>query len=391
MINLGILLEGSTSGGGIYQYNLSILNALKSLNTSEYQITVFYFKKDWVSLIPSGFKKVKVYQFKFLRGLGRAYNLIDRTEFGFKRFSWFFNPAVLKMNISNCDLIIFPSQDVLSYKINKRSLTTIHDLMHRYEPQFIEYQDGEYDRREKHFKLISKYASGILVDSNVGKDHVKESYLVSQEKIFVLPFVPPEYLYKTKQIDVFLKYNIPKKYIFYPAQFWEHKNHLNLLKAMKIIIDRGYDINLVLVGSIQNNYNYILHKIKDLKLIDRVFILGYVSDDDMASLYRNAVMTTFVSFLGPTNIPVIESLTLSCPLICSNVYGMPDQVGEAALLIDPKSPKDIASKIQLLLDDESLRLTIARKGLEKIKNYGQQEFDLILKRIIQKVINSQNS
>ena len=82
MINLGILLEGSTSGGGIYQYNLSILNALNSLNTSEYQITVFYFKKDWVSLIPSGFKKVKVYQFKFLRGLGRAYNLIDRTEFG---------------------------------------------------------------------------------------------------------------------------------------------------------------------------------------------------------------------------------------------------------------------------------------------------------------------
>ena len=111
----------------------------------------------------------------------------------------------------------------------------------------------------------------------------------------------------------------------------------------------------------------------------------------MASLYRNAVMTTFVSFLGPTNIPVIESLTLSCPLICSNVYGMPDQVGEAALLIDPKSPVDIASKIQLLLDDEPLRLTLTRKGLEIIKNYGQQEFNLILKKIIQKVINSQNS
>lgn len=387
MKKLGLYLASEPFGGGTYQYNLSIIHALDSFDQSQYNITIFCHSEKWADIVPKRFEKIIVARPLVLRILGRFYKMIDRSAEGYRRFAWLFNPMIKEINKSDCELIIYPSQDALSYQTNKKSLSTIHDLMHRYESHFEEYQNGEYDRREKHYLMMCKYATGILVDSHIGKKHVVESYATDESKVFVLPFVPPVYLLDGQDVDVKSKYNLPQNYLFYPAQFWEHKNHINLLKALRIVLDRGVDINLVLVGSKKNNYEKVMNLITELGLDNNVFVLGYVSNDDMASLYKNAVATTFVSLIGPTNIPPMEALTLGSPLICSNAYAMPEQVRDAALLVNPKSSEDIAEKIERLVLDIHVQENLKDKGIKIIEEYGQKEFGIKLKDIVDDLIN----
>jgi len=374
MKHIGVYLASDQHGGGTYQYNLSIINALKYLDTDEYKLTAFIHNKSWNKHLSDKFTIVFKEKTFVLRVLKKIYRISQIS----RRFPLFFNPIINEINNSDCDIIIFPSQDEESYQSSKKSLSTIHDLMHRYESHFEEYQNGEYDLREKHFSLISKNTNGVLVDSIVGKQHVIESYNINEEKVFVLPFVPPFYLLESNPLDVKLKYSLPSKYFFYPAQFWEHKNHNNLLLALKSLKDRSIECNLVLVGAKKNNYNSVIKKIEELGLSDNVYILGYVSNDDMASLYMSALATTFVSLIGPTNIPPLEAMVLGSPLICSNVYAMPEQVGDAALLVDPKNPIDIAKKMEMIIYDNELVKNLIQKGKEKMKKYGQKEFSTLL-------------
>ena len=71
-----------------------------------------------------------------------------------------------------------------------------------------------------------------------------ESFKIDLKKILISHFEVPLYLKKSKKKNIFKIYNIPKKkFIFYPAQFWEHKNHINLIKSFKLVRDKIKDIN----------------------------------------------------------------------------------------------------------------------------------------------------
>jgi glycosyltransferase involved in cell wall biosynthesis len=102
----------------------------------------------------------------------------------------------------------------------------------------------------------------------------------------------------------------------------------------------------------------------------------------MYSLYRHAVATVFVSLIGPTNIPPLEAMFVGSPLVISNAYAMPEQVGDAALLVDAKDPGDIAAKIQRVWEDETTRKQLVEKGLARSRLWTQEEFGARLRTII---------
>jgi glycosyltransferase involved in cell wall biosynthesis len=270
---IGIYLGSSPDGGGTYQYNLSIIKALETFDRSRYRVFAFFRSEAWKTNLPDAFEQIFVEEIRYRKVLGWIYRRIDRSKEGLRRFSSLFNPMVAAINKSSCDLVIFPSQDALSYQCNKQSLCAIHDLMHRYESQFNEYKFGEYAMRERHYANICRYAAGILADSELGKKQIVESYTASPDNVFVLPFIPPYYLLNAKTVDVRKKYKLPERYVFYPAQFWEHKNHLRLLDALKILRNQGVEINLVLTGAPRYNNRKVLKQIQQLGLGENVFFL----------------------------------------------------------------------------------------------------------------------
>ena len=383
MKKIGIYLSVGPHAGGSYQYCLSIIEALNQIKNSEIKFVSFILDLKWKKILSKEFEVIKLERNTFSE---RIVSLIRKINLpiGFhKMICKLLSKKIRIMNNSNCSYIIFPSQEDESGNIQLNSITTIHDLMHRYEGRFKEYTNSEYKKRELSFKRISKYSSKIIVDSPTGKKHVMESYNCKSKKISVLPFTTPKYLENSKIVDIYKKYKIPKKkFIFYPAQFWEHKNHINLIKAFNIIKKKGANINLVLVGKEKNNLENVKQKIEKYNLKNDVFILGYINQSDIFTFYKKAAMMCFASSAGPTNIPPLEAMSLGCPLVCSNAYGMKRQVGNGGLTFNPNSPTDIANKIYKCLKSKKLNKIVIKNALKQYSKFNNNSFKTNLKKII---------
>tara|TARA_B100000787_G_scaffold162112_1_gene142513 strand:+ start:3830 stop:4987 length:1158 start_codon:yes stop_codon:yes gene_type:complete len=383
MKKIGIYLSVGPHAGGSYQYCLSVIEAINEIKNRKIKFVFFILDSKWKKILPNKFEAIKVEKNTFserIVGLIRKINLPIGLH---KLICKLLSKKIRLMNNSNCSYIIFPSQEDECGNIQLNSITIIHDLMHRYEGRFEEYNDLEYKKRELCFKRICKYSNKIIVDSPIGKKHVMESYNCKSNKISVLPFTTPKYLENSKFIDIYKKYKIPKKkFIFYPAQFWEHKNHINLIKAFNIIKKKGININLVLVGKEKNNLVKVKKKIEDYNLKKNIFILGYIDQEDIFTFYKKASMMCFASAAGPTNIPPIEAMSLGCPLVCSNAYGMKKQVGKGGLIFNPDSPSDMANKIYQCFKNKKSNKILIKNGFKQYSKFNNKNFNIRLKKII---------
>ncbi len=363
--------------GGKYQYTLSVIDAL-----SEKTIIVLSSMNEWRDLLPKKFifKELKKDSFflklfkQFLRlsGLG----LIVIRKFGDRLFN--LNKCLKELNP---DYVIFPGGENMSYESIYPSITPVFDIMHKYErfPEISNFLTLKL--RDIHYKNVLKYCSKIIVDSKLGARQLTESYdrkSKYKNKIYKLYYTYPSYINMFRNNKKAL---YTDKYIFYPAQFWEHKNHFNLINAVKILINKKFDIKLILVGSKKNNYNKVLGQIQEFNMSNNVIVLDYVSNEDLVNLYENAFCCVMPSFLGPTNIPQIESIALNCPVIISDKYASREQMEDAALYIDPNDPNDIATKI-LSLKNINLRNKLIKNGSLVLKKLGNNGFKNSLTKII---------
>ncbi|NMG10050.1 glycosyltransferase family 1 protein [Brasilonema sp. UFV-L1] len=258
-------------------------------------------------------------------------------------------------------------------------ITTVWDLQHRMQPYFPEVSiKGEWNTREQAYATMLKRASFIITGTEAGKMEVERLYQVPEERIRVIPFPTPRFTLSTTLDDdqqIFQKYNLPQNYLFYPAQFWSHKNHAGLLLAVKWLKDK-YNLifPVVFTGSDKGNKEYIRKMADELELSKQVHFLGFVSQEDLTALYRNAFALTFVTFFGPDNLPPLEAFALECPVIASKVSGAQEQLGNAALLVDPKEPEQIALAIKSLWDDTVLRQTLVERGLIRASKWTGKDY-----------------
>jgi len=206
--------------------------------------------------------------------------------------------------------------------------------------------------------------------------------------------VPPGYIYENKDMDItdasklLSKYNLPSKYLFYPAQFWSHKNHARLVRALSLIKEsKGAEIPLILTGSPQESFNKIMNLIKELKLSNQVLHLGYVSGKEIVALYKKSYALVFPGIVGPTNIPPLEAIVLGTSIICSNSFGMPEQIADAGLLFDPYDIEDMAEKIYRLWNDPKLREKLINNGKKIAEKLNFETYAKNWENIISEALN----
>lgn len=275
--------------------------------------------------------------------------------------------------------------NVTSYSIYPSDIPyicTVLDLQHRLQPWFPEVSaEGQWHRREyRNWHLMQ--ASFVIVGTEAGKLEVMNFYGVPEERIKLIPHPTPRFALNAghgnrieNNRQVLDKYNISSGYLFYPAQFWSHKNHVNLLLAVRLLRDsHGIVFPVVFVGSDRGNERYVKQLVEQLDLSNQVHFLGFVSQEELISLYRNAFALTYVTFFGPENLPPLEAFALGCPVIASNVSGAEEQLGDAALLVDPKDEKQIANAVKLLHNDSALRQGLISRGMARASSWTAQDF-----------------
>ena len=293
------------------------------------------------------------------------------------------------------DLVFWTAPTPLAFECGMPFVMPIHDLQHRLQPQFPEVSEsGQWQIRERLYRNAARRATMLIADSTEGRDDILSYYghLVPPERIAILPFVPPPHIFVGDPDDqvreVRKKFSLPERYFFYPAQFWPHKNHEGIVRALGLLRARGrQDISVVFCGSHDGpvyapTHRAVMRLSADLGVGRQVTTLPYVPDALMAGLYLGSVGLVMPTFFGPTNIPILEAWRMGRPVITSDIRGVRSQAGDGALLVDPSSPEDFAGAMQTLWDDRFLALRLVEAGRRRDASWTAGDFAARLREIL---------
>lgn len=245
-------------------------------------------------------------------------------------------------------------------------IATVWDLQHRTHPWFPEVSSrGMWRARERTHVEFMRRAAHVVTGTTVGAQQLSFYYQLPPDRVSILPHPTPSLRAGASGTDPSQAVSRLKgeRFFFYPAQFWPHKNHVNLLHALKILGDRdGVTAHLALSGSDHGNLRHVKSVVADLGLLDRVHFLGFVDANDLAWLYRNAIALVYPSFSGPENMPPLEAFSHGCPVAMSNYPGASEQAGDAALYFEPTEPDQLAQTLKKLFEQPALRDELIERG-----------------------------
>jgi glycosyltransferase involved in cell wall biosynthesis len=166
------------------------------------------------------------------------------------------------------------------------------------------------------------------------------------------------------------KFELPERFLYFPAQTYPSKNHLRLFEALAIIRSRhGVEIPLICSGWINPFYKTLRKRLAELDLERQVRFLGFVTPLEIQCLYRSARAMVFPSTSEGWGLPIQEAFASGTPVASSNVMSLPEQIGDAGLLFDPHQPDQIAGAIWRLWTDDELCRVLSERGRETTTRY----------------------
>lgn len=266
------------------------------------------------------------------------------------------------INKKKLDILFFLSGIIYPKSLlNIKKIVTIYDLQHEYFPQNFSEKVLEYRKNIYQYTVLN--SDHIIAISDYTKKTIIEKYKINSDKITTV------YLGAEAREDVKSKLRLPQNFIFYPATFWPHKNHLILIKALKELRPQFPDLNLIFTGAIKNTK--LKKEIDDLisfyNLCDRVIYLGYVSEDDLSHIYRKARALIFPSSFEGFGLPIIEAFKQNLPVIAANNSSIGEIVNSAGLLFETNNLEMLVPQIKKILSDSGLRENLISKGRERAK------------------------
>ena len=387
---VGLFLGVTPHMGGVFQYSQALLRAVEALPRERFDPVVCYTDPVWAEpLGGTGLSAFRAPAARWSLGLGVALTCSGLPVSWWRRLAApLLDPLARRLRRERCELWVFTAYSCVCYQMPVPAVGIIHDLMHRYERRFPkDFPAGTYAWRERVFERMVRCTQALLVDSELGRRQVVESYGADPSRIQPLPFIASPQAVAAEPGDGFDKrVPLPQKFIFYPSRFWEHKNHARLIRAVGRLRRELPDIVLVLPGSQSRLHEDCLRLAAQLGLGDHIRFPGYVSQGDLAEMYRRALAMVMPTFFGPTNIPPLEAFALGCPVAVSDIYGMPEQVGDAALRFDPESVESIADAIRRLWTDDRLCAELVQRGRERAAGWGPEQFNARFHEIIDAVL-----
>jgi hypothetical protein len=145
-----------------------------------------------------------------------------------------------------------------------------------------------------------------------------------------------------------------------------------LLTAYGITVHRIPETvpDLVFTGASGEQEQQLRSVVERMGLATRTHFLGYVTDQELASIFQHCAFVIIPSLYEGFGIPVLEAFTFSKPVLCSNVTSLPEVAGDAALYFDPGRPAEIVSAIERIASDDTLAASLVRAGSRRLAEFG---------------------
>ena len=299
------------------------------------------------------------------------------------------SPAGQWLRDQGVELVFSPIYNTFLVELGLPTAIAVHDVQHLIQPHFPESRDGGlWERSEYVLRNAARNEHTMIVaESETGRDDLLECYAeygLTADRIAIVPYTIPPHLRVDAAGDelrrVREKYPLPDRYLFYPAYFFQHKNHARLIEALGVIrLRTGERIPLVLSGAYGDEestrtYREMMLTAERVGVVDQLTYLGWVPDEDMTGLYAGAAALVMPSFFGPTNVPLIEAWAMGCPVVTSDIRGIRQMCGDAALLVAPGSMDDIAVAMESVWNDAPLAAGLVERGRRRAELFSPARF-----------------
>lgn len=286
---------------------------------------------------------------------------------------------------SHIDILHSPVQIFSRDDFHIPAVLNLHDLQHLHLPE--NFTAGDIEARNILYPKAAALAGKIIASSRFVADDIVSHGYANQAKVVVIPVTwNPSILegassfaaQKAREI-----YSLPEQYLFYPAQFWAHKNHWRLVEALSLVRqhDQGKNMHLVLTGNRKfSGWDKAYASIKAHGLQNIVHCLNRVPTEHLAGLYLASTFCVVPSTFEASSYPVIEAQLLGCPVMCSNITSLPELVANGAgRLFDPWSVESIAEAILDWIKEPKKALEAAK--IAKIKVWAEHSQEAYAKSI----------
>jgi glycosyltransferase involved in cell wall biosynthesis len=292
--------------------------------------------------------------------------------------SWKWHLKTLKdLQNEKVDLFFAPTSYIIPAFLPKsiKSAITVHDLVAFLYPTTHNTKATLIERLT--LKRALKKAHIIFaVSENTKKDLLKRFKFLdaANKKIYLTPCAPSDFFKKEikphELEEVQKKLKLPNNYILAVGTLEPRKNFTTLIKSFVIIKRKHPEYKLVIVGKKGWKYEQIEQTLKHYKMEKEVIFTGYLSDDELQKVYALATVFVFPSLYEGFGIPPLEAMSCGCPVVSSNVASLPEVVGEAGLLIDPKNAFKMAEAISSLIVNDHVRLTLIERGKQQANKFN---------------------
>lgn len=322
------------------------------------------------------------------------------------KFFWTQGRLSLEMLIKSPDILFVPAH-ALPLLHPRNSVVTIHDIGFRHDPALYEknrlgadgrrshtvinffvrlltlgkYGANTFDYLEWSTKFSVRHSRRVIAISAFTKQALQEAYHVPEERMTVIYNGYASELYHLipdteASQSVLDRYGLSEPYIFYVGRLEKKKNTTTLIEAFSRLKQKQgatFKHTLCLVGDASYGFDEIKYTIQEYDLANDIIITGWVAEEDLPHIFARAAAFVFPSNYEGFGIPLLQAMATGTPIVASRVASIPEVVGEAGLLCDPKDSQSVAEALEKVLFDHELRQRLIQAGTERVKQFSWQK------------------
>lgn len=271
-------------------------------------------------------------------------------------------------HLDQIDVYFCPFSSLWPRPLPLPTVLTFHDMQERFFPQF--FTPAQLEERFYHHDGSLRMADAVIAVSEFTRRSCIDITRIAGRKIRRVYHAPDE-LPAPRAPEGWDAAGW-EKFVFYPANFWEHKNHLHLLRALARLRAEGQAVRCVLTGSLLGRDESWQAMVAATGTGDLVRHLGRRPRAELSWLFRRARGLVFPSLFEGFGIPAIEAMQAGCPIACSGTTALPEIAQRAALYFDPANVSQIAAALARIWTDDTLCATLSGFGRERAAAFTAQ-------------------
>ncbi len=212
--------------------------------------------------------------------------------------------------------------------------------------------------------------AGIIVPSESVRRDLAERLKVRDDRITVIPHgVDEDFFPMGGQEPKRRAYDLPDQYVLFLGSLEPRKNLPAALEAWRLLPEELRRQYPMVVAGASGWKNAALKSELARAKAEGVRVIGYVEPHALPLVYGSAAVFVFPSLYEGFGMPLLEAMAAGAPVVTSNTSSLPEVAGDAGLLVDPKSPAELARAIERVLTDRALAATLVEKGRARAREF----------------------